>query len=927
MWENRGGNFEPLWSDSDGGSPTFGVAMAAGDIDADGDIDFVVNYATGGVVAYVNDGTGHFTRSPRANEIGDQWTELKLCDLDGDNYPELLGIRQNTTPGDNDGGAVVVLRNNHDTTFGVTEMSGRGGASLSLAVAEPGTPTTVACADIDQDGHVDIISNSFDGYQLLIWRGHGALVFDATPSITPIDVQFGGLSIADFDRDGDLDIGSSAPYQNEFVVYPNTNGQIGSPVRSSSGNTAMFGGFADFNGDCYPDYYTASQDNCYISVSLNDTKGGFLPPTRYSTGGRAYGVAAGDLDNDGDVDLAVATKVEYSFYASFPGQIAILRNRGNGKFWAPVAYDAPDSPKTVAAADFNNDGIKDLVVVRTFYMSSSATGDYGIAQTLASMDGGDGMGATSVATPDLDHDGQADLIIDGNVFFSNHQGDFTAGWSNPIQAPVYNMAVGNLNNDAWLDWVLLNLDSDIIVYLGAENVTFDNPFSFRFTGPLSMGAVALADMNADGLDDIIASVYLETNPGVLVALNQGDGHSYDATLYASAAPAFGLAVADFNGDKVLDVAVTTCDQTLNVPGKIAVFRGDGTGALSKPQTFDSVTCPTFLAAGDLDGDGDIDLAASLNTPHNYLVEVLPNDGTGAFPGHQVLVAGDAPYGIIVSDLDSDGDLDIVTANYSAYTATILRNEVLTEDPRANHPPLCHSAAQGGASGSGGATATFSTAPASGGVSSNGGGSATGGIGGDAQSSTAGTRTTGGYQATGGLTGEVQSGGASASGGAPTANGGSSRASGPVGGTTRVGTSAGGLSSLGTPNAQGGNNSTSLQVGGKSSVIANSGGATDVAGSGAAGTLRSATGGATVGGSTLSGTAALGWNGAAGATVLGGSGTLAVGTTAASEQSTADGGCACRVCRGSRRGALPVASLLGLALVLSRRRANRSASSA
>lgn len=236
------------------------MAMVSGDVDADGDVDCITHYEAYGVVTYVNDGTGRFTRASRRTWIDSGKTRMKLVDLTGDSYPELVAVRQEDTgfADDGDAGSIELYRNNRNNPFGVVNLGAHGAPNQSLAVPETGSPTDVVVADVDKDGRLDIASNSWRERQLLVWRGTGAFAFEAFPRVTAMDSRLFLLLESDIDLDGDLDLVAADDERNAIVTLTNERGEISAPTFYATGNLPYRLGMADFNGDCLPDYYVAS---------------------------------------------------------------------------------------------------------------------------------------------------------------------------------------------------------------------------------------------------------------------------------------------------------------------------------------------------------------------------------------------------------------------------------------------------------------------------------------------------------------------------------------------------------------------------------------------------------------------------------------------------------------------------------------------
>jgi hypothetical protein len=193
---------------------------------------------------------------------------------------------------------------------------------------------------------------------------------------------------------------------------------------------------------------------------------------------------------------------------------------------------------------------------------------------------------------------------------------------------------------------------------------FALPQQYLVTGALS--TMTTADLNRDGHLDL-AVVSKNWNGGsstVAILLGAGDGSFGAVAYYSGLHQPFDLAIADFNHDNNLDVAVA------DDPG-VGVLLGDGMGQLSPPK-FYATTVPFYaIRAGDFNGDSNLDLAVATQA---NTVSLLLADGLGGF-GPPVSLEGLArPTALAVQDFDNDGRLDLAVANSSSLTITVLLND-------------------------------------------------------------------------------------------------------------------------------------------------------------------------------------------------------------------------------------------------------------
>ena len=196
--------------------------------------------------------------------------------------------------------------------------------------------------------------------------------------------------------------------------------------------------------------------------------------------------------------------------------------------------------------------------------------------------------------------------------------------------------------------------------LGAATAaqTFQAQISYGTgTGPWS---VAVGDFNGDGIPDL--AVANETSNTVSVLLGKGDSTFQAQTTYATGTGPWSVAVGDFNGDGIRDLV------TANVgDSTVSVLLGKGDGTFQAQTTYATTLNPTSVAVGDFNGDGIPDLAVA---NYDYL-NVLLGNGDGSFQAPVAYVAGFEQGSVAVGDFNGDGIPDLVTANTGDNTVSVL----------------------------------------------------------------------------------------------------------------------------------------------------------------------------------------------------------------------------------------------------------------
>jgi hypothetical protein len=265
-----------------------------------------------------------------------------------------------------------------------------------------------------------------------------------------------------------------------------------------------------------------------------------------------------------------------------------------------------------------------------------------------------------------------------NVVLGNGDGTFQPALNYPVGLAPDGVAVADVNGDGIPDIIVANQQSDSVsVLLGNGDGTFQ-PQQTYTVGVLP-SAVAVADVNGDGIPDIItgnqgAEGYAP--PSVSVLLGNGDGsfrpqQTFRITTDRSLSNV-ALAVADVNGDGKPDIV------TANTPGfryatvsdgSVSVLLGNGDGTFQLQKTFPVGVQPYSVAVADLNGDGRPDIVTA-NKSENT-VSVLMGHGDGSFAPQKPLVVGQDPTWVAVTDVNGDGKPDIITADKTGPDISVL----------------------------------------------------------------------------------------------------------------------------------------------------------------------------------------------------------------------------------------------------------------
>lgn len=239
------------------------------------------------------------------------------------------------------------------------------------------------------------------------------------------------------------------------------------------------------------------------------------------------------------------------------------------------------------------------------------------------------------------------------------------------------IATTDFNLDGHLDLVTANFDSNSISVLpGVGGGRFGTHVDFS-TGASSPYSVAVGDFNGDGYPDAVTANNFGN--GASVFINDGGTTFFPHVDYSTGLSPTAVAVGDFNGDHKLDIAVADlCDEPeFCSNGTVSILLGNGDGTFGPAHIFPEGTRfggnPTSITVADLNGDGKLDLVLANweALPSEFTVSVLLGNGDGTFQASQDYLVGTNPRSAAVGDFNGDGKPDIVSANWHDNTISLL----------------------------------------------------------------------------------------------------------------------------------------------------------------------------------------------------------------------------------------------------------------
>ena len=608
-------------------------------------------------------GDGTFA-APVDYAVGTQPTSLMTADFNGDGKLDVAICNQAD-------GTISVLLGNGDGTL----------QSQAIYAAVPGA-NYIAAADFNGDGKPDLAVSSAASQTIgiLLNSGNGSFA-KVTPFVTGSSPN--ALTTADFDGDGNQDVVSANADGTVSLLLGRGDGSFRSLSSVSVGNAPLSSVVSgDFNNDRKNDLAVTQSGTKLVTVLLNSGSGSFAKSATYNVGNNPAQIIVADVNGDSIPDLITANQAANTF--------SVLLGNGDGTFQSSVDFAVGKSPQALAAGDFDGDGRTDLAVANFADKSVSVPIGNGDGTFEAARVYGADLARKAIAVGDLDGDGKPDLVVTnfcgadaacaGNgtasVLLATSDGSYKAAGSYPLGVGPVSAALADLNDDKKLDLIAVNKgDKTVTVLLGNGDGTFQSALTYSLQN--SPAALAVGDFNADGKIDLAVAGDCGSTacvrPGQLtLMLGAGDGSFSTGASYSVGYGPVSVAAGDINGDGILDLVVANAcgdDSSCKAKGTATVLLGNGQGVFQPGTEISLGMSPSSLALGDLAGRKVLDLAVAYRGDNQ--VAILTGKGDGTFKTPVTYAAGTAPSAVVVADFNGDAKADVAVANFKDSTVSVL----------------------------------------------------------------------------------------------------------------------------------------------------------------------------------------------------------------------------------------------------------------
>ena len=509
----------------------------------------------------------------------------------------------------------------------------------------------IAIADLDGDGDTDLACAAFTQNKVYWLRNEGGFAF------TPVDIATGLSGVtrvlaADYDADGDVDIATAVQTGGAYRFLRNNGSGTFANELLATGNTPRRIVNADIDQDGDTDILYAGGSG--IGYFRNDA-GTFTQRSLFTYNG-CRGVGTADMDGDGYNDLL------YTDYAEDDMSIAGYSADGNFN-GMDISLDTDfDYASMISAADLDGDGDMDIVGGSDFdlrvYINDGGTFTKRPLNRILN-------DARGVCHGDFDNDGDTDLMAVGGLYVNWYRNDGTGKLTALIvREGTMRIQVGggvdlkaaDMDGDGDLDAVLTERAANKVSWI--ENLGGGN-FAKHLVYTLSYAySCDPVDFDGDGDMDVVASnltggfVYWYENNGSQVFTQ----HMVDGTYPQP----YEVRALDYDNDGDMDV-LSACYSNLQQVGKLVLFRNTGNGNFSSIEVDQSAPGITSAFWTDLDGDGDQDIVATMGESDR--VNWYENDGNTIpwFTEHVLAYGVRFATYVVANDLDGDGDMDVVTS--------------------------------------------------------------------------------------------------------------------------------------------------------------------------------------------------------------------------------------------------------------------------
>lgn len=659
------------------------------DVDNDGDLDIITQSSNMIVGWYENiDGLGNFgyLKNISLQLLDYSSLTINIADIDNDSFIDVVvSCYKDNTSGSSDFGKIIWFKNLGTKRF-TNEILIQDYSLYDTFVGK------IATSDMDLDGDIDIVANINN--KLICFKNISmGTQFVANDILTGYYAR--SLALKDFDGDGDSDIlisnavsivNSSNTLSKILLIKNNNNMQsFANPITLNSkiiNNLSSFDvsryklGIYPWDIDNDSDLDITFVINGDIFTLTNTGLGSFSNAINITNSTSGDGDTGGfsdikfeDMDNDGDFDMVTSKAINNAY-----GQFKWFENNltSNNFINSTILLDQNnDYPQSFSIADINSDNLKDLIVGNASYNNTLVYFKNFTTRKTISHQFYEQGNAQAI---DINNDGFIDIVStngSGKLYwYKNKDGIGNLDYLKVLTLEDFNG-----------QYIFVNIDADPYIDILTKNKWYKNDGQGNFTAFTSTSFtgnsnnfIAYEDIDNDGKKDILFDnpYYNGVNVHWFKNLdNQGNfgGSQILANIGGQDEFIRKILFKDINGDTNKDLLLFSLKELRIMK---ALNNAGNYETISQPiYTYENANSfnnlPFFLE--DLDTDGDLDLILGYKNSSVYpAISIRKNNGLGDFNSIQNIIAGANHKTLFPSDIDNDGDIDIVvTSDYDNKT--------------------------------------------------------------------------------------------------------------------------------------------------------------------------------------------------------------------------------------------------------------------
>ncbi len=522
--------------------------------------------------------------------------------------------------------------------------------TFGAASPDPVYGAGAALGDVDGDGRVELVTVTQYWAYLFERAADGHFVQRSRMRVGD-DPRL--VTLADVDRDGRLDIVTVNYKSKDLSVLTGWGngqfrGQLKSPLQIAADRVV----FQDVDGDRFLDVIAAGGKS--VTVLSGDGLGRFVARAAMSLQQNITAIAAGDFTHDGVADLAIG-KALNDYPTNTPASVALFRGAADFRFTPIGDYLTGRQSTALTIADMNGDDRDDLAVTTRI-----SAGVHRLEVILAASDGSLPESPVSIAqgpdtialfARDLDLDGHVDLVATEQyrtrVLKGNGLGGFSIA-STQNHAGASRVEVGDFNGDHVDDF--LRVSGSLADFHSGDGRGGFATVSVQSSLVPDPRAILAVDLDHDGRIELVVANYI----GLHLFRSDGTGELTRNALIAIEGGADSIAAGDFNGDGLPDLAATS--HMLNANFVVLSTGGGNFASGTLPGAGED---PDIVTAGDFDGDGWDDIVVG-NTGSNDL-SLFRGLGDGRFAAQEAVPFGQRPSRQIAGDFAGDGSDELIVA--------------------------------------------------------------------------------------------------------------------------------------------------------------------------------------------------------------------------------------------------------------------------